>query len=70
MIVVLLECDPGQPHKRGDHHGDQERPEPVAMALDQDLVDEDALVGGRHECRDHQGQPGQDHERERALGAG
>ena len=38
------------------------------MALDEDLVDEDALEGGRDQVGDHQGQPGQDHERQRRPG--
>ena len=38
------------------------------VALDQDLVDEDALERGRDQVGDHQGQPGQDHEDERGLG--
>ncbi len=66
--VDLLQSGRGQPHAGRQAHCPEQGLEPVVAAFDQDVVDEDALEASRDQVGNHQGQPGQKHEDERAPG--
>ena len=68
--VDLLEARGRQPHHGRPGDGQQQRPQPVSMAFDQDAVDEEPQEGGGGEVGDHQGEARQDHEDQRGPGPG